>query len=121
RTLYHLKKWKLLLDNINSNDIFTGQTGINIYMAAYFFAIRSSKSKVPDLNKYVKYLLSDTLDNQYVDEIFMYLLYHNENEIIDLYYQTHSSEINTKSVLLYFKYLIKVKKYEQAYALSKKI
>ncbi|EGB7423187.1 hypothetical protein H7777_004685 [Escherichia coli] len=121
RTLYHLKKWKLLLDNINSNDIFTGQTGINIYMAAYFFAIRSSKSKVPDLNKYVKYLLSDTLDNQYVDEIFMYLLYHNENEIIDLYYQTHSSEINTKSVLLYFKHLIKVKKYEQAYALSKKI
>ncbi len=78
-------------------------------MAAYFFAIRSSKSKVPDLNKYVKYLLSDTLDNQYVDEIFMYLLYHNENEIIDLYYQTHSSEINTKSVLLYFKHLIKVK------------
>ncbi|MGD2488789.1 CDP-glycerol glycerophosphotransferase family protein, partial [Escherichia coli] len=114
RALYHLKKWQLLLDNINGNDIFTGRTGVDIYIAAYFFAIRSSKNKVSSLSDYIDSILDDKFDERYVNEVFSYLLYHDEYDVISLFYKKWNSKISQTLTIRYFKYLLKIEAYEEA-------
>lgn len=114
RALYKLKKWKLLLDNIESSDIFMGKTGVNIYIAAYFFAMRSSKNKVSSLSCYMDFILDDKFDDIYINEVFSYLLYHNEYDYISLFYKKHCSKISQSLIIHFFKYLLKNDAYEEA-------